>query len=90
MRKLVKKRVVQVKEPVAVYDVTNLSGKHNFCVGKNNLVLHNCAKTGDKALESEEIIMILGAIGFDPKAADPVSKLQVGKIICLADPDPRP
>ena len=50
----------------------------------------NAEKSGDKALESEEIIMILGAIGFDPKAADPVSKLQVGKIICLADPDPRP
>lgn len=50
----------------------------------------NVAKYGDKGLESEEIIMILGAIGFDPKAADPVSKLQVGKIICLADPDPRP
>jgi DNA gyrase subunit B len=43
---------------------------------------------GDKALESEEIINILGAIGFDPKASDPYSKLQVGKIVCLADPDP--
>lgn len=43
---------------------------------------------GDKALESEEVIHILGAIGFDPKASDPYEKLQVGKIICLADPDP--
>lgn len=43
---------------------------------------------GDKALESEEVLMILGAIGFDPKAEDPMKKLQVDKIICLADPDP--
>lgn len=41
-----------------------------------------------KAMESEEIINILAAIGYDPKAADPLSKLQVGKIICTADPDP--
>lgn len=50
--------------------------------------IQNCAKSGDKALESEEIIMILSAIGFDPKAENPASHLQVGKIICLADPDP--
>lgn len=43
---------------------------------------------GDKGLESEEIIHILGAIGFDPKATDPYEKLQAGKIILLADPDP--
>lgn len=42
----------------------------------------------NKALESEEIIHILGAIGFDPNAADPYEKLLVGRIICLADPDP--
>lgn len=42
----------------------------------------------DKALESEEIINILGAIGYDPKAPDPLSKLQVSKVICLADADP--
>ncbi len=42
----------------------------------------------NKALESEEIIHILGAIGFDPNAADPYEKLVQGKIICLADPDP--
>ena len=49
----------------------------------------NSLKTGDKVLESEEVIMILGALGFDPKATDPLKKLQVQKIICLADPDPR-
>lgn len=48
----------------------------------------NVIKSGEKALESEEVIMILGAIGFDPKAEDPMKKLQVSKIICLADPDP--
>jgi DNA gyrase/topoisomerase IV subunit B len=41
-----------------------------------------------KTLESEEIINILAAIGYDVKAADPYSKLTLGKIICLADPDP--
>lgn len=85
--RLTKKRVVKFDSPVAVYDLENPT-HHNFCTA-NGVVLHNCAKSGDKALESEEVIMILGAIGFDPKAADPVSKLQVGKIICLADPDPR-
>lgn len=43
---------------------------------------------GDKGLESEEVMHILGAIGFDPRSTDPYEKLQVGKIICLADPDP--
>ncbi len=43
---------------------------------------------GNKALESEEVIHVLGAIGFDAKASDPYEKLQTGKIICLADPDP--
>ncbi|MGF3870459.1 hypothetical protein ACQX80_14635, partial [Staphylococcus aureus] len=27
-------------------------------------------------------------IGYDVNAADPMTKLQIGKIICLADPDP--
>jgi DNA gyrase/topoisomerase IV subunit B len=42
----------------------------------------------DGALESEEVIHVLGAIGFDAKANDPYERLQTGKIICLADPDP--
>lgn len=41
-----------------------------------------------KTLESEEIINILAALNYDVKAADPYSKLSIGKIICLADPDP--
>lgn len=41
-----------------------------------------------KTFESEEIINILAAIGYDTKATDPYAKLTVGKIICLADPDP--
>lgn len=49
----------------------------------------NALKTkGDKALLSKAILNILAAIGFDPKASDPLKKLQVGKIILLADPDP--
>lgn len=40
-----------------------------------------------KTLESEEILNILAAIGYDVNATDPYAKLQVGKIVCLADPD---
>lgn len=50
--------------------------------------IQNSMKNGQKALESEEVIMILGALGFDPKLDDPMKKLQVQKVICLADPDP--
>lgn len=42
----------------------------------------------DGALDSEEVIHVLGAIGFDAKAADPYERLLTGKIIFLADPDP--
>lgn len=49
----------------------------------------NCIKAkGDKALLSQSILSILGAIGFDPKQEDPLKKLQIGKIIFLADADP--
>jgi DNA gyrase subunit B len=41
-----------------------------------------------KTLESEEILNILAAIGFDVNATDPYAKLAAGKIILLADPDP--
>lgn len=57
-----------------------------LCPLKGKII--NSMKTGDKVLESDEVIMILGALGFDPKADDPIKKLQVQKIICLADPDP--
>ena len=50
--------------------------------------ISNAAKNGQKTLESEEVIMILGALGFDPKVDDPLKKLQIQRIICLADPDP--
>lgn len=46
------------------------------------------AKEAAKAMASEVILNILTAIGYDPKAKDPMAKLQVGKIICVADPDP--
>ena len=49
----------------------------------------NCIKAkGDKALLSQAVLSILGALGFDPKQADPLKKLQIGKIIFLADADP--
>lgn len=49
----------------------------------------NALKNSEEmTLESDEVLSILAAIGFDINAADPYAKLQVGKIICLADPDP--
>lgn len=47
----------------------------------------NLIKNKDKGLESEEVINILSAIGYDPKSENPMSKLQVGRVICLADAD---
>jgi len=43
---------------------------------------------GDKGLDSEDILHILAASGFDPKAPDPYAKMTVSKVILLADPDP--
>lgn len=51
-------------------------------------ILNVLKAKGEKALVSKAIVNILGALGFDPKATDPLAKLQVGKVICLADPDP--
>jgi DNA gyrase subunit B len=51
--------------------------------------IKNAVRTkGDKALLSKAIISILSAIGYDPKQADPLKKLQVGKVILLSDADP--
>jgi len=54
----------------------------------NAIKMKNSKKKPDGALDSEEVLHVLGAIGFEPKAVDPYEKLQTGKIICLADPDP--
>lgn len=51
-------------------------------------ILNVAKASGDRPLISAAIVSILAAIGFDPKAKDPMAKLEVGKIICLADPDP--
>lgn len=44
-----------------------------------------CAE--QRALESDEIINILSAVGYDPKSENPAAKLQVSRVICLADHD---
>lgn len=51
-------------------------------------ILNAMRAKGSTALESESVAHILAAIGFDAKVSDPYVKLKVGKIICLADPDP--
>lgn len=85
--KLLNKKIIKLSQPIPVYDIESPI-THNFCIGKQGIVVHNSMKNGQKTLESEEVIMILGALGFDPKLDDPMKKLQVQKIICLADPDP--
>lgn len=47
----------------------------------------NIAKNPNFVYTSEEIINILSAIGYDPKLEDPLSKVQIGRMICLADGD---
>ncbi len=51
-------------------------------------VMNAIRAKGDKALLSKAILNILGALGFDPKAEEPLKKLQVGRLILLADADP--
>lgn len=43
--------------------------------------------TDAKVLESDEVLGILKSIGFDPSKTDALSRLRVGKIIGLTDPD---
>lgn len=62
--------------------------KHQALLPLKGKILNVGKAKGDRALLSKDILNILGAMGFDPKAADPLAKLQIGKIICLADPDP--
>ena len=40
-----------------------------------------------KTLASAAIISLLSALGYDPRAEDPLKKLQIGKMICMADAD---
>lgn len=47
----------------------------------------NVCRQPAKILESDEVINILSAIGYDPKAEDPISKITVNKIVCLCDAD---
>lgn len=85
--KLISKKELKLEHPVDVYDIENTgSSNHNFCLG-NGVVVHNCAKNPNFVYTSEEIINILSAIGYDPKLEDPLSKVQIGRMICLADGD---
>ena len=42
----------------------------------------------EKALLSKAIMSLMSAIGYDPRAKDAIKRMQVGRIICLADADP--
>lgn len=62
--------------------------KHQALLPLKGKILNVMRAKADRALISRDILNILAAIGFDPKAEDPMKKLQIGKIIFLADADP--
>lgn len=62
--------------------------KHQGVLPIRGKIKNVIAAKGDKGMDSEDILNILAAIGYDPKSADPYSKLATGKLIFLADPDP--
>lgn len=62
--------------------------KHQALLPLKGKIMNVLKARGDRALISRDVLNILAAIGFDPKAEDPLKKLQVGKIIQLSDADP--
>lgn len=50
-------------------------------------IINAYGSKANKLLESEEILAVLRAIGYDPTAKDPGKHLRVGKVITLCDPD---
>lgn len=66
----------------------NARGQHQAILPLRGKILNALKAKQSKLMASQEVINILGAIGFNPDADDPFGKLQVGKIIFLADPDP--
>lgn len=61
--------------------------KHQALLPLRGKVLNAVRAKSDKVLMSRDILNILAAIGFDAKAEDPLRKLQIGRIIFLADAD---
>ena len=51
-------------------------------------IINSVKGVPSKVLESQEILYLMACLGFSPDIADPYSKLRVGKIMILADPDP--
>lgn len=68
--------------------IKGVRGPNQAILPLKGKILNVLKPKGAKALESKDVIYILGAMGFDPKAKDPYAKLQTNKIICFADPDP--
>jgi DNA gyrase subunit B len=82
------RELILVEGASAAGPIREVRGKHQALLPLRGKIL-NVAKTkAERALQSQDILNILAAMGFDPKAEDPLSKLQVGRVICLADPDP--
>ncbi len=62
--------------------------RHQAILPLKGKILNVTKAKASKALVSKDILNIMGALGYDPKAEDPMEKLQVGRVIQLADPDP--
>lgn len=65
-----------------------LRRKNQGLVPLKGKVMNSIRKTADQVLSSDEPLMVLAALGYNPSAKDPIAKLNFGRLILLADPDP--
>lgn len=82
------RELMVVEGDSAAGGIRKVRQRHQALLPLSGKILNVQKAKGDRALISKAIISILGAIGFDPKQKDPLTKLQIGKVICLADADP--
>lgn len=82
------RELIIVEGDSAAGGVREIRGPHQALLPLTGKIFNAWKAKGDKALLSKAIINILAAIGFDPKAEDPLRKLQVGRIIFMSDADP--
>ena len=57
------------------------------CLPLKGKIVNAFGTKASVAIESEEVLTLLQAIGYDPSLDDPISNLRVGRLIILADPD---
>jgi DNA gyrase subunit B len=82
------RELIIVEGDSAAGGVRKIREPHQALLPLTGKIFNAWKAKGDKALLSKAIMNILAAIGFDPKAEDPLRKLQVGRIIFMSDADP--